>query len=378
MSRTILMQLFGTFVIALCLALFGAAMFTSLSHAETSTQGYAAPAGPHDHATPTKTPAMTPIPLTKATIARFEGVWAGEDNPSPFGPIPFAADFRWQEDGTLRSLSALSAATWVDLRFRPEGETWVLDEEAQLAGEFRQGYPLHPLRAANDTIYFAYLPDPHYLTCGLYAGEETLEMRVWVRGEDHVRFRLERLHGEEALAQRRDLEENRTRPGENDLVTLQGAGASSDPIEVANARAATKLQPREATVHMRFGNVLAGAMQEATQTQRIRYAGEMLAAFRTAVELDPDLVDAHYGLSQYYLNAPPIAGGSVEAARAEADELERLASPMAEVVRAQIEAKGGDRAAAAARLQALLESHPDLTQARRLYIQYADQSEVSQ
>lgn len=310
--------------------------------------------------------------VTRAQVARFEGVWAGEDNPTPLGPISFAMDFQWQEDGSLRSLSSLSEATWVDLRFAPDSAgNWVLHESAQLAGQFLQGYPLHPERVAGDTLHFAYRADPHYLRCVVTANEAVLAMTVWVRGEEHVRFHLARLHGEEAVAQRRELIEARTRSGENDMSLLGASSAGGDPVAVTNARVTARLRASDPQAHMSYGRALAQAIEGAPLAKKVGYAQDMLASFRRAAELDSTLVDARYALAQYYLQAPPIAGGSVEAAAGEAEALARLASPLAEVVRAQIEAKQGDRVAAAARLAALLESNPDLAVARRLYIQYA-------
>ncbi len=313
----------------------------------------------------------TAATVTREQVARFEGVWSGENNPSPLGPIPFAMDFQWQEDGSLRSLSSLSRDTWVDLRFRKEGDVWILDESARLAGQFEQGYPLHPVRVTGDTLHYAYLEDPHFLRVALVASHDTLDMAVWVRGEEHVRFRLARLHGEAAMSQRRELVEARTRSGENDLGLLSAGSAGDDPVEIANARAAARLRPQDAEAHLALGRALADAIEDAPPPKMVGYAQEMLGSFRRAVELDPDLADARYALAQYYLNAPPIAGGSLEAAADEAGELARLESPLAEVVRAQIEAKQGDPTAAAARLAALLETNPDLAVARRLYIQYA-------
>jgi hypothetical protein len=321
---------------------------------------------------PAEAEGAAPVVVTREQVARFEGVWAGRDNPSPFGPIPFAMDFQWQGDGSLRSLSSLSRDTWVDLRFAADSAgNWVLHESAQLAGQFLQGYPMHPERVAGDTLHYAYREDPGFLRCALTADGATLDMMVRVRGEEHVRFHLARLAGEEATRQRRELIEARTRSGEDDLSFLGAPGAGDDPPAVANARVAARLRADDPQAHLAYGRALAEALDDAPPAKRIGYAQDMLASFRRAVALDSTLVDARYALAQYYLEAPPIAGGSLEAAASEAAALARLASPYSEVVRAQIEAEQGDRAAAAARLAALLETNPDLTVARRLYVQYA-------
>jgi tetratricopeptide (TPR) repeat protein len=61
----------------------------------------------------------------------------------------------------------------------------------------------------------------------------------------------------------------------------------------------------------------------------------MRGEFERALELQPALVEAHEGLVGYYLQAPRIAGGSVDKAKAEIAEITRL-NPM----RGHIDAAG--------------------------------------
>jgi hypothetical protein len=89
------------------------------------------------------------------------------------------------------------------------------------------------------------------------------------------------------------------------------------------------------------------------------------------------LPGARFGLAQYYLNAPPIAGGSLEKAAAQGEALRELESPLGEVVLADVDARGGDTEAAVARLKAVLVDHPDLEPARRLFIQLSGANQDS-
>ena len=50
-------------------------------------------------------------------------------------------------------------------------------------------------------------------------------------------------------------------------------------------------------------------------------AGKMLKAYKTSVEIDPNHIVGWIGLSRYYLNAPPIAGGSADKAETYAKEV---------------------------------------------------------
>jgi hypothetical protein len=321
----------------------------------------------------------TPVSVDDAQIAAFEGVWAGEENFTPLGPMSFALDFRWEEDGTLHSHTAMSSETWVDLRFhKDEGGAWLLTESASLAGTGEQKYTMHPVRATGDTLYYAYAEDPEFLSCVMAADGDALYMRVNLRGQEHTRFLLSRLTGTEASALREELEANRTRSGEGDWDEIRGAAEGEDPVELRNARIRVKSDPENPQVHLALVGALRQAMEKATGMTMASYAQEMYTALQTAVELDPTLPDAHYGLAQYYLNAPPIAGGSLESAGVEAEKLRELGSPLGEVVAAQVEVRQGEQEKAEERLRALLDEHPELPAARRLYIEIAGRSGVLQ
>ncbi|MCX6133471.1 MAG: tetratricopeptide repeat protein [Ignavibacteriales bacterium] len=62
----------------------------------------------------------------------------------------------------------------------------------------------------------------------------------------------------------------------------------------------------------------AGVFKQAFLAPRIR------KAFEKAVELNPKLVEAHFGLAQYYWKAPGIMGGDMEKAWKEADAVIQL------------------------------------------------------
>ena len=321
--------------------------------------------------TATAGPAVIQVP--DAHIARFEGTWLGQDNPSPFGPISFAMDFRRETDGSLRSHTPLSRDTWVDLRLRQnENGQWVMDESAALAGIGVQEYTLHPVRAAGDTLEWAYLNSPRYLTVRTAVRTNQLYMLVLLRGEPHVEFHLERVRDAEATTVRAALQNARQRSGEGDLALLQEAGASGasgtaeDPVRVRNARARVLAAPNDARTHLQLASALAEVIESAPPTKVPNYAIEMLGGFRKAVELEPTIAEARFGLAQYYLNAPPIAGGSLDDAAQQANALHELESPLAEVVLAQIAAKRGDTELALQRIREVANQHPDLEIARQV------------
>ncbi len=316
------------------------------------------------------------VDVSDAQISQFEGTWMGHENPSPFGPISFVMDFQWEEDGSLHSHSAMSKKTWVDLRFRKDAnDAWVLDESAALAEMGVQRYRLHPVRAAGDTLEWAYLDRPSYLTVRTAVQNDVLHMLVLLRGERHVEFRLPRITGEQAVAVRTQMKQNSARSGEDDVELLQEAGAagddSDDPVEIRNARARVKHAPGDAAAHLALARSLSAMIETAPPARIPTYAFEMLGGFRKAAALEPTSIEAHFGLAQYYLNAPPIAGGSLNDAAQEAVVLGELQSPLADVVLAQIEIKQGRIEPALQRIRKVVDQNPDLEIARQIHASLA-------
>lgn len=315
----------------------------------------------------------TVVAVSDEQIARFEGTWLGDDNPSPFGPISFALDFRWDEDGSLHARSAMSQKTWVDLRLRKADGGWVMEESASLAGLGVQEYALHPVRAAGDTLEWAYLENPGFLTVRSAVSTEQLYMLVLLRGERHVEFRLPRVEGDTAAAIRAELEAGRHKSGEDDLALLEAAGASGgggpadDPIDVRNARVRVSAARDDAAAHLSLAAALAENIESAPQARVPVYAVEMMTSYQTAARLAPESVEAHFGLAQYYLNAPPIAGGSLEEAAKKAATLGELQSPLGEVVLAQIDIKRGRMESALLRIQQVVEQNPGLEIAQHMH-----------
>jgi len=65
--------------------------------------------------------------------------------------------------------------------------------------------------------------------------------------------------------------------------------------------------------------------QKAGFLKKAGLAKKMKKEIERALELDPDNVDAHFSLMQYYLYAPGFMGGSVEKAREQAEEIKKRA-----------------------------------------------------
>jgi hypothetical protein len=304
--------------------------------------------------------------------------------------MPFALVFDRQPDGSVRAYTAASRETWIDLRFhRGVGGQWLFTEGARLAGLGEQWHTMKLESADGDTLVWADIDNADFLRCRVAVDSTALRMRVLLRGKDHVRFHLPRVGGEAEKQLRAELaaavdrpESEPKRPAD---PAADGEGASATDTEgpqathgdappptagdvppaVSAARRRVETEPQSATAQLVLAQALVGALEAAPPERRAMYAIEMYGALQKAVALDPKLPEARYALAQYHLEAPPIAGGSLELAAKQADVLAELGSPLAEIVRAQIDVRRGAPDAARARLARLLHDAPDLELAKR-------------
>jgi len=83
-----------------------------------------------------------------------------------------------------------------------------------------------------------------------------------------------------------------------------------------------------------------------------------------AVAIDPSSFDAREARTEYLMNAPGIAGGSIDKARAEANTAKRGSPYRGALLVGRVEEKAGNAAAAEAEYKALLTTFPDSGGAR--------------
>ncbi len=106
------------------------------------------------------------------------------------------------------------------------------------------------------------------------------------------------------------------------MLLAQARMRSGDgPGAVTAAERAVRLDADSATAHYTLGQAYGSNINNIGMLGKMRYAGRIRDAFATAVELDPDHLNARQGLMQFYLQAPGIAGGSVSKAREQADAI---------------------------------------------------------
>jgi len=87
---------------------------------------------------------------------------------------------------------------------------------------------------------------------------------------------------------------------------------------------AVDINDRVADYHYWLGNTYGTIAGDANPIKQGMLAPKMKSAWEKAVALDPKLIGARESLIQYYLQAPSFMGGSIEKAKAEAQQIMKL------------------------------------------------------
>lgn len=87
---------------------------------------------------------------------------------------------------------------------------------------------------------------------------------------------------------------------------------------------AVELGPHDSRFHLRLGDAYGQLAKKAGMFSALRLAGKCRAAYEKAIELDPKSLDARFSLLGFYQQAPAIAGGGMDKAHAQAQEIKKL------------------------------------------------------
>lgn len=88
---------------------------------------------------------------------------------------------------------------------------------------------------------------------------------------------------------------------------------------------AVERAPANSEYHLWYGRATIEKLQNTKDFMQMgELASDALARLEKAVEVDPANTDARQWLAGFYMNAPPMAGGSLEKAKAQAEELIEL------------------------------------------------------
>jgi Tfp pilus assembly protein PilF len=102
---------------------------------------------------------------------------------------------------------------------------------------------------------------------------------------------------------------------------LLAAGEPDKAIDVLEPAVAA--HPNDALLHYWLGAAYGREAQQASVFRQLSLAKSARTELERAVALDPNLLDARFGLMEYYIMAPSIAGGDPEKARQQAAEIRK-------------------------------------------------------
>jgi tetratricopeptide (TPR) repeat protein len=127
---------------------------------------------------------------------------------------------------------------------------------------------------------------------------------------------------------------------------------------------AIKANDKVSAHHLWLGNSIGEQAQHANKLKQPFMARRIKSEFERAVDLDPTSIDARHGLIQFYSQAPGVMGGSLDKAKDQAHEIEKLNAMRGHLEMAQLlETKDKDLVAAEREFVAALGAAPDSTPA---------------
>lgn len=119
------------------------------------------------------------------------------------------------------------------------------------------------------------------------------------------------------------------------LVRLRlSQGRAEDAVDIAEDL--VDVAPDNASAQLWLGNAYGNRIGQVGMLSKAMMAPKLRDAFERAVELDPTQHEARVTLVEYYLQAPAVAGGSVEEARKQSAELLRRDPPRGQYTRGRI------------------------------------------
>ena len=121
---------------------------------------------------------------------------------------------------------------------------------------------------------------------------------------------------------------------------------------------AVKEKPNDAPRHFHLGEAYGVQAGQAGMFKAASLAGKARDEFVKAVQLDPNYLDARFGLMQFYLQAPAIMGGDKDKAREQALEIKKRDSFTGHRALAAIAASEKDMNAARAEYIAAVRENP--------------------
>jgi tetratricopeptide (TPR) repeat protein len=133
-----------------------------------------------------------------------------------------------------------------------------------------------------------------------------------------------------------------------------------DPAKaVAYLEKAVALVPNDSRYHLRLGDAYGRAAQKAGLFSKMGLAAKCRAEYEKAVELDPKSLEARLSLLGFYQQAPAIAGGGLDKAHVQAEEIKKLDANRGRIAVAGLYVVEKKYGLAFAEFETALQQHPD-------------------
>ena len=273
-----------------------------------------------------------------AWLARIEGVYMGQNNPTPFGRIGFAMDMMKQPDGSIHGRVQSDRDTYFDFDFRLNDKGGITFHETGSLGQgFVQSHELELVESEGDTLTFATDEKPALLVAEVTADGNRLRVKVLLRGKPHVDLDMTRVRDEQVAAKfRADQARAKELPGGSALQQFFAA-------EAAKAVDGKLPKHEQAQQHIAESKHLMDQMGKAETSERPSLAFLMKGHIDKAIELDPSFDEAHFALAMWYLQSPELAAKSLEKVNEILVTLERMNSPLGEALRNRLAGRDGGR-----------------------------------
>jgi tetratricopeptide (TPR) repeat protein len=154
----------------------------------------------------------------------------------------------------------------------------------------------------------------------------------------------------------------KTNPSDDAALACMGEvydreGKSGDAVDWYEK--AVKANEKDPQHHLSLAQALGTEAEKANKLRQPFLARRVKSELEQAVVLDPNLVDAHDGLLQFYVQAPGIVGGSVDRAKEQAELIAKLNPLRGHLARATIARHQGDVALAESEYKAAVSQNPD-------------------
>lgn len=273
-----------------------------------------------------------------AWLARIEGVYMGQNNPTPFGPIGFAMDMVKQPDGSVHGRVHSDRDTYFEFAFRLNDQGGIAFHETGSLGQgFVQSHELELVEAMGDTITFATQEKPALLVAEVTADGSRLRVKVMLRGKPHVDLDMTRVRDEQVVAKfRADQERAKELPAGSALQQFFTAAAAKT-VDVDLPK------HEQARQHIAKSKQIMEQMGKADTSERPSLALLMKGHVDKAIELDPSFDEAHFALAMWYLQSPDLAAKNLDKVKEILAILEQMNSPLGEVLRKRFLARAPER-----------------------------------